>query len=217
MAIAFVKNVGSATSTMSTTVVVTVPAEGCAIGNLLVAHEAGAGGTVTDSKGNTWAARVEVLGNIITQVISSCVVTVALVSGDTITCTSIKTNAAMSVEEWSGTGDFEALATAEGSSTTPSVALLPVAVGLVVGIVMAEGQPTVTEDSDTDGGSWVTLTRVGTGADRQTSGAYKTTTSVVTQTYNPVLSAAKYWVDSVLAWHDGRVPRFTSYPQLLAH
>lgn len=222
MAVAFVKNVGSGTFSMSTSSVITVPAAGVAAGNLLVVRvRENIQGTVTveDTGGNTYTERrVQSWLSRRTHVFESAVAT-ALVSGNTITATFAKADGETAVDEWSGVGTFDTTTGASGTSATPSSgAITPAGVGLIVGTLGAGENHT--EDTDSDGGdTWHGLTAPGDGY--QNDAAYKITTSAVSQSYDPTIAASAGWGCAILAWNeavtDTRVPYSTSMPQLLAH
>ena len=221
MAIAFVKHVGSGTSSMSTTTAVTVPAAGVASGTMCSLRiELNVRGTVTvaDTQGNTWTERKQQdYGSVSRLHVFDCAVGTTLASGNTITATHSKGDGQSAVDQWSGVGAFVIDASATGTSTTPSSgAITTGADSLVLGVVANAGT-TYTEDADSDGGdTWHTLTAM---AD-EVYAAYKIPTSGVSQTYNITLDASHAWAAVIAEWAattDPRVPRRTPYPQLLAH
>ena len=221
MAVAFVKHVGSGTSSMATTTAVTVPAAGVASGtfcSLRIDLNVRGTTTVADTQGNTWTERQQQdYGSASRVHVFDCAVGTTLASGNAITATHSKGDGASAVDQWSGVGAFVIDASATGTSTTPSSgAITTGADSLVLGVV-ADAGAVRTEDADSDGGaSWTTLTAV---AD-ELYAAYKIPTSGVSQTYNPTLDTSVAWAAVIAEWAataDPRVPRFTPYPQLLAH
>ena len=203
MSVAFVKNVASNTASNSTTVAVTVPAAGCAAGNVLAVRLYNWSSSVTvssvaDTQGNTYAEWVAKISGSDATFLWKSKLTTALVSGNTITATfSAMANCGISVEEFSGldnTEDGENKAT--GTSTTPSVALTPTVVGVLVGNLGIQNSvlPSYTEDADTDNGdSWHSMTAVTIGTSTQIKGAYKIPTSAALNTYNPTLGSSSEW------------------------
>ena len=225
----FVGNVGSAIVSNKDTNVITVGAAGVAAGNTIFYRFGGQAvpTSVTDSKGNTYTLIAS--GAVRNASLYRCDVGTALVSGDTITASfAMMENSQSSAEEFS---DIEATVdqaaqSATGASTTPSVAMasLANATDLLFGHLSLDASSgiAVTEDADSAGGdTWHTLTEVvKTG---QINGAYKFTTSAVSQTYNPTLGASDDWSVNLVSYKAptaaavARVPRSTPYPQLLAH
>ena len=205
MAVAFVRHVGSSVVTTGTTGVVTVPAAGCQVGDVLVCRIA------HDFPGGTVSSVVDTGGNTYTQLHASNAVdptvfvwvgdvTTALVLTNTITVTfsgSGSTNVA--IDEFSGVSATEdgTSAAAGGTSTTPSVTMTPNTVGLMIGLMVMKDPTTatITEDADTTNGSWVSFTVVNN-VDLKTGGAYKILSASGAQTYNPTLSASRLW-DSI--------------------
>lgn len=202
----FVKHVGSRSSSdNATTYTVTIPAAGCLKGNFLLVRQAKSGSatitSVVDSKGNTYID----LGSLNTNVgnlLYGAVLTVALVSGDTITITmSAKGNRSMVVDEFVGVQPFTAV---DGSgngtsvaSTTPSATTSPAPKkpGLVVAhVAVAIGtEDAYTEDTNRVGNaSWTALTRTQVAnATASSNCAYKIVEiGVGSQTYNPTLGAS---------------------------
>jgi len=203
MAAAFVKNVGSAVTTNDTSHQITVPAAGVALGNLLEVAICINGyddiSSMTDTQGNTytaWALRDN--GNY-DVIIYRCIVSTALVSGNTITATTgMMHNSSMSVEEFSEVSSTEDTETSgAGSSSSPSSgsASMTNATNLVVGVVGGEvALAFSSEDSDTNGGdSWHSLTRVEVTNQVLNGHAYKFTTSATGQTYNPTMTGTGNW------------------------
>ncbi len=199
---AFVKNVGSNASSNSTTSIVTVPAAGVASGNKVVVRgfRAASGSQtisgIVDSRGNSYA-QVMVGGDTGNVCIWRGTITTALQSGDTITSTFDAMGTVRTVvDEFSATSTTEdGENVAFGTGTAPSVAFTPVnATDLIVAClgVTSGSADSFTEDADSAGGdTWHTLTaQLTTHALR---GAYKITTSAVTQTYNPTLGTSRAW------------------------
>lgn len=207
MSIAFVKNIGTGNAVSSTTAVITVPAGGVAVGDLIVVRVAVTYTSITgiaDTKGNTYAT----FASANTQGTWVCIVKVPLVSGDTITVTfGTSGSRVVAADQFSGlaapaTKDV-ASATATGTSTTPSISITPArAEVLMFAHLEVEGgtADTFTQDSDNSGGdTWHTLTRAQSGTSRTTNAAYKITTSAVAQTYNPTLGTSRTWSISLSA------------------
>lgn len=182
MAVAFDKHIGSQTLSMSASASITVPAGGVAVGEVIIVRQAwttfdSGMGTVTDSRGNSYAGGPAGLTQYAPGTTSQCAggtawctVTTALQAGDTITIASFpggaKKTGAWAADAWSGLAD-----PATGSSGVRSQglaqtsfsagALVPVSVGdLVYG--WCGCSTTQTNDSDTTNGSWVAGTKVGT-------------------------------------------------------
>ncbi len=210
MAAAFVKNVGSH-GVNATTRSITVPAGGCAAGNVIVIRSTHTGTTttvssVTDSRGNTYSeiGASVASGTSFASEMWAATLTTALQAGDTITVTySAKVNGPAIADEFSGvtlTEDFADIS-ASGTSTTPSSgAQTPTqaAVLLIGQVAFAASSDTTTEDSDSAGGdTWHSLTFLTSGT-RGDHGAYKITTSAVSQTYNPTLSGSVAWMARLL-------------------
>jgi hypothetical protein len=209
MAASLVKNVGSTASSNSLTVVVTVPAAGVAAGNILMVRlgrsAAGdAAPTVTDTQGNTYTNAVSNTGTV-SGYTFRCLVGTSLVSGNTITATySGMANRISVVDEFSGVDNAEEDDNnGGGTSTTPSSGAISQssAVCLVFGHVAVAGgtADTYTQDADSAGGdTWHTLTRAQSNNVVTSNGAYKITTSAVSQTYNPTITN-KGWSAGIVA------------------
>lgn len=228
MAIAFVKNGGTNGDKVggNTTLSLTVPAGGHALGNLVVvavgysANQTSTTTAVSDSRGNTYTLIEEVP----TATSGLCalwvsVLTTALQAGDSITVTITGggtptfVKSAVTSAEFSGASSTEDVASAQGrsaSTTTPSAGPItpPSAATLVIGAVGPFGPTgdTFTQDSDTAGGVGWTAGATGgtTGGSAATNItvrlAYKITTSSASQTYNPTLGTAREcgWVIAAL-------------------
>lgn len=202
MTIALTKNIGSNGQPNGSTVVITVPAAGVALGNVILARTGRASTEkptgVADTGGNTYTQLVSynaISPNIVIWIAS---VTTALVSGNTITATySTMGTFAMVADEFSGvTITADQSNTAHNTSTTPSVAITPGALGLLIAamVVNSGGPDTYTEDTDTDNGdSWHTLTRYNDGSNHAHHGAYKITTVAGLNTWNPSLGTSRTW------------------------
>jgi hypothetical protein len=223
LGIQFVKTIGSATSSSSsiTTLSITVPAAGVAVGNCIIAMingfnwATGQNATASDSKSNTYT-RDYVLNSTTAglNVMSSTTVTTALVSGDTITYTFTAGNQDYVVQahEFSGVSQssrfFQSATGTTGTSTTPSITITPGAnppsTTLLIANVDTVGTSamTFTEDTDSTGGdTWHTLPRVNTAQDTNKMTvhmAYKIPTlgnTGIAQTYNPTLGSSVGWID----------------------
>lgn len=213
MAVAFVKNIGTDTANMETTLVITVPAAGVALGNFIVVRGSldagGAVSSIVDTGGNTYTERSTFTwpsGSNNVCHIWTAPVTVALTSGNTITITFAKDSGAAAADEWSGVGTYDGTASdATGTSTTPSSnAFTPAGAGLVIGglFYAAVANQISAEDSDTNGGgSWSGLTFVGGAGNQGCHGAYKITTSAASQTYDPTLSISIGWGADIVAFN----------------
>jgi hypothetical protein len=219
-----------ANASSSTTLVFTVGASGCQVGDTLVAiiaaDNSGTNGaapslSIADTGGNTWAVRNVSLrdpgaANAGTCCwIADCLVTTALVSGNTITATfnPAVVAKAMSIREFAGGAQTTTAADrlalqngTNGASTTPSANLNPATLTdyLMIGAVAAEcgTADTFNQDTDTTNGSWVDFTRAGAGtttSGQTIAGAYKIVTANGSQTYNPTLGTSRDWAEKVVA------------------
>jgi hypothetical protein len=203
MAIAFVKNIASTTTSNVTTATLTIPASGVALGNTIALRwKTGTDETVSsivDTQGNTytvWVAEYLVSDEMVEY---RCNVGTALVSGNTIVVTfSNKADCMIVADEFSGVSTTEdAEDTGKtGTSTTPSAsAVIANADTLCVAslLVIAGSADSFTEDADATGGaSWNSMTTVVRAPDIL-RGAYKIATSAATQTYNPTLGTSREW------------------------
>lgn len=134
MAYAFVRELtGQANAGAPASVSATVPAAGCAIGNMVVVGvcvgDSVTQPTISDTKGNTWhlcgAAAVNGSARPTHTWMFYSVLTVALVSGNTVTATlsGSPAGAAIVADEFSGTSantTVDQTAQASGTSTSPS-------------------------------------------------------------------------------------------------
>ena len=240
MAIAFVKSIGSNISSSSsiTTLSVTVPAAGVAVGNCVIVWfngfnwATGQNATASDSKSNTYT-RDYVLNSTAAglNVMSSAIVTTALVSGDTITCTFTAANQDYIIQalEFSGILNtnrfFQGATGTAGTSTTPSITITPGASPpsktLLLGGMntIAASTVTITEDADSTGGdTWHSIGRINTAQDTKkmsTWMAYKIPTAGNTgtaQTYNPTLGTSSGWIEQ-LAIYAGIPDIYTLHPR----
>jgi hypothetical protein len=201
MAAAHVENVGSSTSSGTTSHTVTLSAAVAVGGTVLVV--AGLQNAVTgisDSKSNSWTVHISEETNTGRRLfVYRSELTTAFAINDTITITtSMMTNSTMTAESYTGvTTTEDAEATATGDSGTPSsgAAVQSNATNLVVGVVVSDGPVFSTEDGDTAGGSgWTTLTKVeGGGLSNIRGHAWKATTSAVSQTYDPTYTSTGEW------------------------
>lgn len=215
MAIAFVKNVGSANVSNATTAVVTVPAGGVAAGNIMVIRTVrGASATVVSSivdsrGGNSYSEFVADTAGSPSVATWLGVIAVALQSGDTITTTfASKGGCGTVIDEFSGiTSTGDGSNHGSGSSATPSSGAIASPASnddLFVGAVavVSGGADSFTEDTDTDGGAgWNSLTRGnwGGGTTNAYRSAYKIATAAASQTYNPALGTSRVWVATISA------------------
>ena len=218
-AITWVKEVGFVTNnTTGLTSVVAVAAGGVPVGDICIAtvsaDNTGASGAaqtlaVTDPRGNTWTVEAASLNNGgsantgIVGWIAWSRITTALVAADNITFTWGTTTVAkaINVQQFhgllaAGTPVVTQAATSQ-SATTPLVAATPTLAGqLIVALTAVEGgtADSYTEDNDTVDGTWVTITRRGSGtttAGATLNAAYKISSGVTAQTYNPTLGTAR--------------------------
>lgn len=178
----YVKNVGTNQNlTSGTSISVTVPAAGVALGNYLVIYFAmdanGTNPTCTDTGGNTYtrhenAAATNTNANVRVALFSAPVTT-ALVSGNTITV-SWTTNAAakaVSISEFSGVQGFDVSASASAASgTAPNSGTVTTNFSneLLIGAIATEGPA---GDTFTPGSGYLTNppTRVSTTSGTATS------------------------------------------------
>lgn len=214
------------------------------VGNYLIAYwsidNSGLNGaatvtTITDPRSNTWtlltAANQDpgAANAGITCRIAYCKVVNAYSDGDDLTWDYNDNTTAKSivVTEWSGIHATTPVAVAQtqstGASTTPSsAAKVPTGVGQMVFAAWAVEGPsgdTVTEDSDTTDGSWVTLTRLststGTAASNATiNGAYKLVTGTTAQTYDPTAGTSRDWAMCALVFDTATPPAAPDPPHL---
>jgi hypothetical protein len=229
--LSFVKSVGTATSATSvSSLAVTVPAGGCAVGHLVVVHFAGfnyTSGTVSiaDTRSNTWGHPFTKTNSTfgINEVWYS-VLTTALQSSDTITVT-VPTGDqcyAMTADEFTGLSPVAGqpwandATGATGTSTTPSDTLNPGATtpavlwyaGMSVDSLSSE---TYTEDAtNTTGGNWVSLTpALAASATNPQSihNAYKIPTGSLSssQTWAPTLGTSRDWIVNLVAFSGNSV------------
>ncbi len=185
-------------------------------------NTAGAAGnfpsTLTDSKSQTWTRRQNAVINPVGAInsgtelgIYTCVLTSALVPGDTLTGNYVTAN--ITFKMWgvwefapTGAGVMSYVTGGTGTSgtgsTSPTITTSSIASGdYVIGLCGAELAGDITADADTSNGSWVTQINVGSGTTSATSQTFasqwKKVTSAGAQTYNPTLSAS---VDNVTGW-----------------
>jgi len=229
MPLALVKNVGTTNSNNSgiTTLAITVPAAGCAMGNLVVVRFAGFNYTsgsvsIADTRSNTWHLDFAKTNSSdgINQVWSSWLTT-ALQSGDTITVTfpSGNQNYAMGADEFTGiAASGQQLWTVDGTGTTgtsatPSDTLSPGATTPAVLwygalFVAAASGDSFTEDStNTTGGAWTSLSPAltATGANAQaTRATYKIPNGSLTasQTWAPTITS-RGWIETLIVYAGG--------------
>jgi hypothetical protein len=224
--LSFVQSVGTATQAASaSTLAVTVPAGGCAVGHLVVVHFAGfnyTSGSVTiaDTRSNTWAHPFTKTNSTfgINEVWYSVLAT-ALQAGDTITVTMPTGDQcyAMTADEFAGVSPAAGqpwandATGATGTSTAPSDNLNPGATapavlwyaGMSVDSLSGE---TFTEDStNTTGGNWVSLTpALAASATNPQSihNAYKIPNTALssTQTWTPTLGTSRDWIVNLVVF-----------------
>lgn len=171
--------------------------------------------TVTDTKGNTWAPRVNVVNNPGGSVNSGVQAVIwttaqdggALTTGDTITVSWTTAAAAKSyvILEITGGAAYSSSGSSTASaSTTPSITTASLSSGdLAVASLHTElgSSGAYTADTDTTNGSWSSAVRAVVGAGSingsTTTAQAKTVSGAGTQTFNPTLSNA---ADLVIAW-----------------
>ncbi|MGH7875608.1 MAG: beta strand repeat-containing protein [Candidatus Binatia bacterium] len=174
-AVSFVKTIGTTSSTTTgTSLAITVPASGVAVGNRAIVTIAlnPSSGTVacSDTGGNSYAVDRNVANGSGTSgvrtVILSAQVATALVSGNTITCTHPSVTArALSANEFSGlatTATLDKVASATGNNTAPfsgATTTTAQASELLIGGIGVEGPTT---ETFTAGASYATVARAGT-------------------------------------------------------
>ena len=186
------------------TIVVCIAADNAGIGG------AGSIDGVQDDAGNTYTARVlqtyDPVGASAGQTVAiyTAPVTNPLIATDTITVDFEPTTTSKAIVVWKVVGfDFETSGVTTGSNTaTPTVTTSSVDAGhVVIAVLAAETNATVTADADTSNGVWSTqLTAVADTGTADTSARiasqYKLATAAGTQTYNPTVAAS----DNLLGW-----------------
>jgi hypothetical protein len=207
----FVKNVGTATANVSgTTLTLTVPAGGVAIGHTLIvkvlADYLSSAPTVVDSKGNTYTRdRTSAdASNVMRGSVYSCPITSTLVAGDTITITFASSVASrvVSADEFASVltpTTVDVTNGRTGSSTAPLVSATTAnANDLLIGVVGVAGD--VSDGFTEDGGNlWTSLTRVGTTGgtaanDRTLDSAYRSVPTAGSYSYQPALGTSSIWI-----------------------
>lgn len=238
MAIAKVADRGSnANAVFDNNTIVDLPSgASITVGNYLIAYWAidnsGLNGaatvtTITDPRSNTWTLLTAANNDPgaanagITCRVAYCKVVNPYSNGDDLTWdyNDNTTAKAIMVTEWSGIHGTSPIAVAQtqstGASTTPaSAAKTPGTAGQMFFAAWAVEGPsadTVTEDSDTTDGSWVTLTRLstvtGTAASNTTiNAAYKLVTGTTAQTYNPTAGTSRDWAMCAVIFDTATVP-----------
>jgi YD repeat-containing protein len=197
--IAFVKNIGTASSTTTgTTLSVTVPAAGVAAGTSVVVSIAinPSSGTVScsDSGGNSYAVDRNVTNGSGTTGVRTIILSahniLALTSGNAITCTHPSVSArAMSANQFSGIASSaprDQTMAGTGTSAAPSSGSTPTttqAYELLLGAIGVEGPTT---DTFTAGSSYTTIGR------RGTSGGAATNNITVNPEYRLVTATGAY-------------------------
>src|SRR5438034_868121 len=221
-AIAFVKNIGTATGSSSggTSITITLAAGvSVAAGNSIIVSFVGPdlSGTysATDSAGNTYSVNASGAraGTVRTVILSAHNVN-ALASGSTITVTfpSTSNRRAVTADEFSGlakSGTFDQSRTGNGSSTAPDsgfTATTAQAAELLLGAIGVAGSAsdTFTAGNDGHGGTYTALTRVNSGGNIfyvnpeyeivAATNTYKATATITSQ--NWAADVATYQADS---------------------
>lgn len=189
-------------------------------GILCISYDNSGGGgadpftTITDSVGNTWTSRVNVLNDpgaasagIALRIFTTSFNIAALTTANTITVnfgSSTTAKAWTLSEALAGTGFTLALGTATGTAQTtasPTITTVSLTSGnFVLGVLGSEGNGTRTADADTTNGTWSTALSAGFGT--TTGGAeiisqYKIVTATATQTFNPTLATS---TDNAIAY-----------------
>jgi hypothetical protein len=205
-AIAFVKNVGQASCSGTTSMTVTVPTGGVVAGDTLVVRlmlrgTTSAAVTASDSRGNTYTVDKDQLNSDQRIVVFSANVATSLAAGDTITVTYPSANSqGVVVDEFSGVAASErvdATGSASGNSTTPSASVTTTnASDLLIGAVSIANTQTVTQPA-----AWTGLTTQSLSCGNSTNiGAYKPVSATGTYTYNPTVSNGSRWAAGVVAY-----------------
>ncbi len=217
---AFIKNVGSAsTSTAGTALSITVPEGGVSAGSTLiakVAHEYTVGGpTMADSRGNTYT-RDQTSPNSGTTMrasLFSAQINSALRAGDTIQLTTSASvaNKAFSVDEFSHiifSSPLDVKNNTSNTSTTPGTTISVVTTNaddLIYGMVAVNGPNTETYTEDTVA-EFNGLTRAGTNSatnDITVNGAYRSVPAVSTYKYQPTLGTSESWIEILASYKAG--------------
>jgi hypothetical protein len=212
----FVKTVGAAsTKTTGTALTVTVPPGGVDAGNTLfvrvVADFTAGGGTVTDSRGNSYVRdRTSANGgNVMRASVFRCAVSTALQPGDviTLTLTAVAVRV-MVVDEFAGVLTPTVIDQQNGATNTntvPNVAVTTTyANDLVLGMCAVQGPSNDLFDNDP---LWLPLDRVGTGggvdsANRTIGGAYRSVAVTGLNRYQPFLGTSAAWIAFVIAYRN---------------
>ena len=209
---------GNATAATSLTVTPASNLTAGAFAILCVAYDnSGASGadpftTITDSVGNTWTSRVNVLNDPgaasagatlriftsrITTLTTANTITVNFGSSTTAkawTLTEVVSNAGLVPTFVNGTGTAQ-------TTATPTITTSSITIGnLVLGAAGGEGNGTTTGDADTTNGTWSTQQETGFGTTtggQEITSQFKVVTATATQTYNPTFSAS---TDNCIAW-----------------
>lgn len=219
MAITYVRSLGAVGSTSSGATSLTLSVSGGAAAGQTVLvrfaawdYTGGGALSIADSKGNTWTrdyARIGASDGM--NALYRCMVTTALVAGDTITVsfTAGAQNYAMAGDVFAGLHPVSPLwqlgADVAGSTSTPASTIVPAASPpnhtLHVAMLFYTGLASdgFTPDGDTAGGAaWGGLTAQYSGTDARAQaiqGAYKVPAAGqtgTTQTWNPTLGATRF-------------------------
>ena len=210
----FVKNVGAAsTKTSGTTLDVSVGATGAAAGNTLIIRVAAdytaGGGTITDSRGNTYVRdRTSAnTGNTMRASIFRSVLTTTLQPGDVITLTTTSIAArTMVVDEFASVLSPVVIDQQNGATntnTTPNVAITTTNANDLVVAMCATAAPQ--SDGFDNDPLWLPLDRLGTtggvaAANRTIGGAYRSVASTAQYRYQPLLDVSASWIQFVIAY-----------------
>lgn len=166
--------------------------------------------TITDTVGNTWTSRINVLndpGNasagstlrIFTSTVSSLTTanTITVAFGGISTTAKAWTLTEVTSNATGGFASYVSGSQATGSATTQTLTTSTIAINdFVLGALGQEGNGTRTADADTLNGSWSTAQSTGFGT---TTGGieiitqYKIVTAAGAQTYNPTASPLGDW------------------------
>ncbi len=209
--ISFVQTVGI-TDCGNTTSTIVVPAGGVAAGNTLlvrvVLRDASATAPVAaaDGSGNTYVVDADVARTTrVRAVVLRTHVDTALGAGDTIVVTHPDGRAeSVVVEEFSGiapTSPVDAVATAQGRSTTPAVTVSTMTADvLVYGVLGTRGTAAHTEPA---GWTPLVLEQLRCARPLDNAAAYRLEAAPGTFTYDPTLSGRRHWAGAVVAYAAG--------------
>ena len=209
---------GNATAATSLTVTPASNLTAGAFAILCVAYDnSGASGadpftTITDSVGNTWTSRVNVLNDpgaasagAALRIFTSKITTLTTANTITVNFGSSTTAKAWTLTEVvSNTGLVPTFVNGTGTAqttATPTITTSSITIGnLVLGAAGGEGNGTRTADADTTNGTWSTQQQTGFGTTtggQEITSQFKVVTATATQTYNPTFSAS---TDNCIGW-----------------